>query len=88
MPKDTAGAEHGHQDHPRERMPANDLPLSEDDVMAAMMAVFERAGTPPHIVYAAQKTGRIVIVENQHLISTEELAEWNAAVAEFRQQQR
>lgn len=88
MPKDTAGAEHGRQDHTRERMPANGLPLSEDDVMAAMMAVFERAGTPPHIVYAAKKTGRIVTVENQHLLSAEELAEWNAAVAEFRQQQR
>ena len=54
--------------------------------MAAMMEVFRRAGTPPHIVYAAQKTGRIVTEENQHLLSSEELAERNAAVAEYRLQ--
>jgi len=54
--------------------------------MAAMMEVFRRAGTPPHIVYAAQKTGRIVTTENQHLLSSEELAERNAAVAEYRLQ--
>ena len=63
-------------------------PLSEGDIMAAMMAVFERAGTPPHLVYAAQKTGRIVTVENQHLLTADELAEWNAAVAEYRQLRR
>ncbi len=72
----------------RELPPATGLPISEDDVMAAMMAVFERAGTPPHIVYAAQKTGRIVTVENQYLLSDDELAEWNAAVEECRQQRR
>ena len=88
MSKDTAEVEQGRQDNTRELPPANSLPLSEDDVMAAMMAVFKRAGTPPHIVYAAQKTGRIVTVENQHLLSADELAEWNAAVAEYRQQQR
>ena len=56
--------------------------------MAAMMEVFRQAGTPPHIVYAAQKTGRIVTAENQHLLTSEELAEWDAAVAEYRLQQR
>lgn len=44
-PEDAAGAEQGRQDHNRELMPAHDLPRLEDDVMAAMMAVFERAGT-------------------------------------------
>jgi len=57
-------------------------------VIAAMMEVFRRAKTPPHIFYAAQKTGRIVTAENQHLLSNEELAEWDAAVAENRLQQR
>ncbi len=87
MSKDTAEAEQGRQDSPRE-LPPTGLPVSEDDVMAAMMAVFKRAGTPPHVVYAAQKTGRIVTVENQHLLSEDELAEWNAAVEEYRQQRR
>lgn len=88
MAKDTVGAEHNRQDNSRELPPANSLPLSEDDVMAAMMAVFKRAGTPQHIVYAAQKTGRIVTTENQHLLSADELAEWNASVEEYRQQHR
>lgn len=88
MSKDTAEAERGRQNSTRELPPATGLSISEDDVMAAMMAVFERAGTPPHIVYAAQKTGRIVTVENQHLLSDDELAEWNAAVEEYRQQRR
>jgi hypothetical protein len=84
IPKDTAEAQQGHREVP----PANDRPISEEEVMDAMMAVFARAGTPPHIVYAAQKTGRIVTVENQHLLSEDEMAEWNAAVEEFRQQRR
>ena len=50
------------------------------------MEVFRLAGTPPDIVYAAQKTGRIVTVDNQHLLSDEELAEWNAAIEEYPRQ--
>ena len=88
MSKDTSEAEQGRQDSTRELPPADGQPLSEDEVMAAMMAVFKQAGTPPDIVYAAQKTGRIVTVENQHLLSEDELAEWNAAVEEYRQQRR
>ena len=88
MPKDIAEARQGRQDDSPDLLPASNSPVSEDDVMAAMMAVFKRAGTPPHIVYAAQKTGRIVTVENQHLLSEDELAEWNAAVEEYRQQRR
>ena len=84
MPKETAEARQGHRELP----PTNNGPISEDEVMAAMMAVFERARTPPHIVYAAQKTGRIVTEENQHLLSEDELDEWNAAVKEYQQQRR
>ena len=61
--------------------------LSEDDVMAAMMAVFERGGTPPHIVYTAEDWPHCHRGE-QHLLSADELAEWNAAVEEYRQQRR
>ena len=76
MPKATAEAEHERRATVHEPLPPGDQPISEDEVMAAMMEVFRRAGTPPHIVYAAQKTGRIVTVENQHLLSADELAEW------------
>jgi hypothetical protein len=40
MSKDTAEAERGRQDSSPELPPATGLPISEDDVMAAMMAVF------------------------------------------------
>ncbi len=72
----------------RESAPSGDRPISEDEVMATMMEVFRLAGTPPHIVYAAQKTGRIVTDENHHLLSSEDLAERDAAVAEYQRQQR
>ena len=88
MPKATAETEHERQATDRKPLPPGDRPISEDEVMAAMMEVFRRAGTPPHIVYAAQKTGRIVTAENQHLLGSEELAEWDAAVAGYRLQQR
>ena len=88
MPKATAETEHERRATDRKPLPPGDRPISEDEVMAAMMEVFHRAGTPPDIVYAAQKTGRIVTAENQHLLSNEELAEWDAAVAENRLQQR
>ena len=88
MPKPSAEIEQERQAVVHELMPPGDRPISEDDLMAMMTEVFRQAGTPPHIVYAAQKTGRIVTEENQHLLSRDDLAEWDAAVAEYRQQQR
>ena len=87
MPKTVEG-DQGRPEHIRRQASTDGLPVAEDEVMAAMTEVFRLAGTPPDIVYAAQKTGRIVTVENQHLLSEDELAEWNATVEEYRQQRR
>jgi hypothetical protein len=88
MPKTSAETEPERQATVDELVPQDAGPISEAELMAAMMEVFRRAGTPQHIVYAAQKTGRIVTEENHHLLSPEDLAEWDAAVAEYRRQQR
>lgn len=49
------------------------------EVIAAMKA--ERIN--PAIIHAVQKTGRIVTVQNEHWLTAVEIAEWDAAIAEF-----
>jgi hypothetical protein len=88
VPKTTAEAEHVRRDLIRELMPPGELPVSEEELTAAMLEVFRRAGTPGDIVHAFRKTGRLVTEENMHLLSEEELAEWDAAIEEYRSQRR
>ena len=59
-------------------------PLSESEVDEAMLLVLREANVRPEIIYAYQKTGRLVTEENAQLLSAEELAEWDAAVDEYR----
>ena len=49
-----------------------------------MLLVLREANVRPEIIYAYQKTGRLVTEENSQLLSAEELAEWDAAVDEYR----
>jgi len=63
-------------------------PISESEVDEAMLRVLREANVRPEIIYAYQKTGRIVTEETARLLSAEELAEWNAAVDEYRRQHR
>jgi hypothetical protein len=51
----------------------------EDATLKAMLA----AGTPPHFVYAYQKTGFIVNEDGYKSMSPEDRAEYDAAVAEY-----
>ena len=41
------------------------------------------AGIDPAVIFAFEKTGRLVTEDNQHLISENDLAEWEAAVREY-----
>jgi hypothetical protein len=41
------------------------------------------AGCPPEYVYAAKRTGRIVVEDNIHTFTPHELEEWNQAIVEF-----
>jgi hypothetical protein len=43
----------------------------------------KKAGMDPAFIYAHEKTGRIVTEDNMHLLSDQDLAEWDAAIEEF-----
>ena len=43
----------------------------------------KKAGLDPAIIYAFEKTGLLVTEENQHLLPEKDLAEWEAAIAEY-----
>ena len=49
-----------------------------------MIQAMKAAGIDPAMIYAAEQTGRLVSEDNQHLLSDMELAEWHAAVEEYR----
>lgn len=57
---------------------------SEAEFDEAMLLVLREANVRAEIIYAYQRTGRLVTEENAHLLSAEELAEWDAAVDEYR----
>jgi len=64
-----------------------DMPHPEH-VEAAMVADMQAAGIDPAIIYAFEKTGRLVTADNRHLIPERDLAEWDAAIREYEQKHR
>jgi hypothetical protein len=44
----------------------------------------EDTGCPPEYVYAAKKTGIIVLEDNVDTFTSDQLDEWNEAVEEYR----
>jgi hypothetical protein len=61
-----------------------DMP-PDNEVQEKMVEVMAKAGIRPELVYAYVKTrGLIVTAENQDLIPDKDLAEWHAAIDEFR----
>jgi len=48
-----------------------------------MIEAMKEAGIDPAIIYATEKTGRIVSEANMNLLSDVELDEWNAAIEEY-----
>jgi integrase len=53
-------------------------------LLEEMVAAGKKAGIPPDLLYAMQKTGLMVTEQNKALLSEEDLAQWNTAIAEFR----
>ena len=51
-----------------------------------MIEAMKQAGINPAIIYATEKTGRIVSEENVDLLSDVELEEWQAAIEEYEAQ--
>ena len=50
-----------------------------------MVEAMKKAGIDPAIIYAYEKTGRIVTEQNQHLLSDSDLDEWQAAIEEYKE---
>ena len=49
-----------------------------------MVQAMQKIGVDPALIYAFEKTGLIVSEDNQNLLSDADLAEWEAAVEEYR----
>ena len=54
-------------------------PLDMDETMALVVEAMAKARVEPARIYAYRKTGLIVTEENLHLLSEQDLAEWEAA---------
>jgi hypothetical protein len=62
-------------------------PPSEANVAAMfteMIDAAKEADISPAYIYAMRKTGRMVTERNKHFLSAEDLAEWVAAIEEFK----
>lgn len=55
----------------------------QQSVEAAMLDAMLRSGTPPSLIYAFRKTGRIVGEEGYRKLSPAERREWDAAIDEY-----
>jgi hypothetical protein len=53
-----------------------------------MVEDMKKAGINPAIIYAFEKTGRLVTEDNQNLLSDADLDEWQAAIDEYEAKQR
>ncbi len=58
-------------------------PLDMDEMTALVVEAMAKAGVEPTRIYAYRKTGLIVTEENLHLLSEQDLAEWEAAIQEY-----
>jgi hypothetical protein len=58
---------------------------STDEIWKSLLQAVGDSGIDPVIVYAMNKTGRIVTEANLEFLTDSELQEWNDAVNEYRQ---
>jgi integrase len=72
-----------HADTPQFMSPATQREINEK-----MVEAMRAAGIPPDLIYAAERTGLLVSEDNRHLLSKEDLAEWQAAIEEYHRLQR
>ena len=73
--------EHGREPDPDDLL-FPDLPHPEH-LEHMMVEEMKKAGINPAIIYAFEKTGRLVTQDNQHLLSDADMAEWEAAIEEY-----
>lgn len=56
---------------------------SSDKLKREMLAVMRAAGTPPHLIYAYEKTGFLLSEDGYKALSREDKAEYDAAIDEY-----
>ena len=54
-----------------------------DEMTGQILSAAGKVGVRPELIYAMKKTGRIVTESNQHLLTDEELQEWQDAIEEY-----
>jgi hypothetical protein len=74
-------AEHGREPGPDDAVFPDMPPL--EHMEHQMIEIMKQAGIDPAIIYATEKTGRIVSEENMDLLSDAELQEWDDAIEEY-----
>src|SRR5262249_26595880 len=79
-------AKYGREPGPEDKV-FFDMPHSEQVEHITVQAMKE-AGIDPAIIYAYEKTGRLVTQDNQQLLSEADLAEWEAAIEEYEMKRR
>lgn len=72
---------HGREPGPDDKL-FFDMPHPEH-LEHMMVEGMKKAGINPAIIYAFEKTGRLVTEDNQSLLSDADLDEWQAAIEEF-----
>ena len=63
-------------------MADDERPMTEEEVQAEVAAALARAGVHPAYLHAIEVTGFILTRENAHLFDEEDIAAWDAALAE------
>lgn len=58
-------------------------PHKSHRIWGAIVQVAAEAGTDPAYIYAMQKTGRVLVKQNQHWLSKEERQAWHDAIKEY-----
>jgi hypothetical protein len=59
------------------------VPLSDEKYERMMIEAMVEVGISQAMIFAFKRTGRIVTEMNKHLLTPEELREWNNAVDEY-----
>lgn len=58
-------------------------PLTEEKIKKGCVEVMKKAGMPKDFIYAYEKTGMMVVQENKHLFTKDDIQEWEDAVREY-----
>jgi hypothetical protein len=59
------------------------LPFNAEAAFEELVAIAGQIGIAPQLIYAMNKTGRMVTEDNQQFLTPSELQEWNEAIAEY-----